>query len=440
MDIELSSSSYQPGGSSGFNPGSGIDPLSNGTLCLRDAALMQQLGVNTIRVYNLDPAINHDMCASIFNGVGIYMLIDVNSPLPKQSLDPGDLTGSYSDTYLNHIFAVVEAFQNYPNTLGFFGGNENMNTVGTGGTVPPYLRAVTRDLKNYIAKHSPRQIPVGYSAADVSQILTDSWAYLSCDIDGNTNDPSRSDFFGLNSYSWCGPTSPTANYYASSYDKLISTFGNTSIPLFFSEYGCNKVEPRVFDEVPVLYGNMTDVMSGGLVYEYYEETSNNFGLVAFYSNGTAQLLIDYENLQKQFNTLDVKALESMNSSATAIKSPSCSKSLISNTGFNNSFTLPSTPSGGQSLIDNGISNPNSGKLVTVTDTSVALPVYDVGGNLIKNLAIKLLPNDQSNAPNGATTTSSGTSPSTTKKGAADKTRVGLSVSLGMAIFLVYLLL
>lgn len=51
--------SYQPGGSAGFIAGSGVDPLSNGTLCLRDAALMQRLGINTIRVYNLDPSLNH---------------------------------------------------------------------------------------------------------------------------------------------------------------------------------------------------------------------------------------------------------------------------------------------------------------------------------------------------------------------------------------------
>ena len=441
MGLELINSSYQPGGSSGFNPGSGIDPLSNATLCLRDAALMQQLGVNTIRIYNLDPDINHDMCVSIFNGVGIYMLIDVNSPLPDQSLNPGDLSGSYSKTYLNHTFAVVEAFKNYPNILGFFGANEVMSAVGDGATSPPYLRAVTRDLKNYIAKNSPRQIPVGYSAADVSQILTDSWAYLSCDIDGNSNDPSRSDFFGLNSYSWCGPTSPTANYDASSYNILIDTFGNTTIPVFFSEYGCNKVEPRVFDEVPVLYGNMTSVMSGGLVYEYYQEASNNYGLVAFYSNGTAQLLIDYENLQKQFNTLDLKTLESMNSSATGIKSPECSSSLISNSGFNNSFVLPAVPDGVQDLIDNGVKTANQGKLVTVTDTAVTLPVYSVSGSLINNLAIKLIPNDESNEPNGATTTSSGASPSTTKKGAAGKVQPGLcGGAMGIVILLAFLLL
>ena len=116
---------YQPGGSSGFNGGS--DPLSNGTICLRDAALMQQLGVNTIRVYNLDPTVNHDECASVFNAVGIYMLLDVNSPLGGESLVPGaQLAGSYDAGYLQHIFAVVEAFKDYDNTLGFIGGNEDM--------------------------------------------------------------------------------------------------------------------------------------------------------------------------------------------------------------------------------------------------------------------------------------------------------------------------
>ena len=368
------------------------------------------------------------------------MLIDVNSPLPNQSLDPGNLAGSYSSTYLSHIFAIVEAFKNYPNTLGFFGGNEVMNTPGTGQTVPPYLRAVTRDLKDYIAKNSPRMIPVGYSAADVSEILTDSWAYLSCDINGDATDPSRIDFFGLNSYSWCGPTSSTANYQASSYDKLITDFGNTSIPIFFSEYGCNKVEPRVFDEVPVLYGNMTSVMSGGLVYEYYQETDNNFGLVTFYDNGTSQLLVDYDNLQKQYNSLDVKALESMNSSATNIQSPKCSSSLLTSGTFNSSFTLPSIPSGGQTLIDHGISNPPQGKLVQVTQDTVSLPVYSSSGTLLKDLAIKPLADDQSNTPDGSNTsggpsgTTTSATPSPSKKGAASRPTIGVSAMIVILAF------
>jgi len=129
---------YQPGGSSGFNPGS--DPLSDGAACLRDAALMQRLGINTIRVYNLDPGSNHDLCASIFNAVGIYMILDVNSPLPNQSLDRVSPWNSYNTAYLNRTFAIVEAFKNYPNTLLFFSGNEVINDIPSGGVTAPYIR------------------------------------------------------------------------------------------------------------------------------------------------------------------------------------------------------------------------------------------------------------------------------------------------------------
>lgn len=66
---------YQPGGSSGYDPARGKDPLSDADICLRDAALMQVLGINTIRVYNLNPDINHDECASIFNAVGFPRLL-----------------------------------------------------------------------------------------------------------------------------------------------------------------------------------------------------------------------------------------------------------------------------------------------------------------------------------------------------------------------------
>lgn len=101
---------------------------------------MAQFKVNTIRIYNLDPTLNHDLCASIFNRVGIYMLLDVNSPLAGESLDRGNPGESYNTDYLKRIFSIVEAFKGYPNTLGFFAGNEVINDGGSSSVVPPYLR------------------------------------------------------------------------------------------------------------------------------------------------------------------------------------------------------------------------------------------------------------------------------------------------------------
>ena len=103
--------------------------------------------VNTIRIYNLDPDASHDECVSIFNAAGIYMILDVNSPLPNQSLNRGTPWESYTSTYLNRTFAVVEAFKNFPNTLGFFSGNEVINQQSV-VQVPSYIRAVTRDIND----------------------------------------------------------------------------------------------------------------------------------------------------------------------------------------------------------------------------------------------------------------------------------------------------
>jgi hypothetical protein len=77
---------YQPGGSAGYDPKAGKDPLSDADTCLRDAALLQVMGVNAIRVYNLDPNLNHDECASIFNAVSCYVFPDISPPMASAAI------------------------------------------------------------------------------------------------------------------------------------------------------------------------------------------------------------------------------------------------------------------------------------------------------------------------------------------------------------------
>ncbi|KAK3681488.1 Glycolipid anchored surface protein 4 precursor [Vermiconidia calcicola] len=373
---------YQPGGQDAYGTGAG-DPLSNPKACLRDAALMQDMGINTIRIYNLDSSLNHDECVSIFNSVGIYMIIDVNSPLSGESIDRSDPSSSYHKGYLNHIFTVVEAFKDYPNTLGFFAGNEIINDIGTAKENPQYIRAVQRDLKNYIKNNANRAIPVGYSAADVREVLEDTWAYLQCQI-GSGVDMSRSDFFGLNSYSWCGDAS---SFTISEYDKLVLMFGNSTIPVFFSEYGCNDPQPRLFDEVPTLYGPQMTVMSGGLVYEWSQEPSD-YGLVQINDDGSIKLLADFNVLRDQYNSLDINLIRSENTTATSLTPPDCDSSLITEDGFSTNFNIPDTPPGGDELINNGIRNPPSGSIVEITETAVQVAVVQTDGSRVKNLQIR----------------------------------------------------
>ena len=279
---------------------------------------------------------------SIFNSVGIYVVLDVNSPNEGQHIDRSNPGSTYTKAYLEHVFTMIEAFKDYPNTLAFFSGNEIMDAIDTGERNPPYIRALTREMKSYIAEHANRTIPVGYSAADVRPILEDTWAYLSCDNSNKGNeDLSRSDFLGLNSYSWCGSD---ATFQTSGYDKLVEMFSNSTIPVFFSEYGCNEVQPRTFDEVPVLYGERMTVMSGGLIFEWTQE-SNNYGIVDAYPNGTVYLRGDYDALAEKYGQLNMTLIENHNTTATNLKAPKCSAGLIGDNGISKDFDLPSVPDG-----------------------------------------------------------------------------------------------
>ena len=59
-------------------------------------------------------------------------------------------------------------------------------------------------MKAYMAKQSKRQIPVGYSAADIVQNRVLLAEYLNCGDSSETID-----FYAFNSYEWCGNSSFT---------------------------------------------------------------------------------------------------------------------------------------------------------------------------------------------------------------------------------------
>lgn len=55
------------------------DPLIDSDQCARDAALMQDLGANSIRVYHVDASSDHSACMSTFADAGIYLLVDLDT-------------------------------------------------------------------------------------------------------------------------------------------------------------------------------------------------------------------------------------------------------------------------------------------------------------------------------------------------------------------------
>jgi 1,3-beta-glucanosyltransferase GAS1 len=67
------------------------DPLINTKQCQLDAASMQVLGANAIRVYHVDPAGDHTGCMSAFAAAGIYLFVDLetfNTAIDPVSFSP----------------------------------------------------------------------------------------------------------------------------------------------------------------------------------------------------------------------------------------------------------------------------------------------------------------------------------------------------------------
>jgi len=277
---------YQPGGAA-----DAADPLLDTEALDRDIESFKELGINTIRIYTIDNSANHDEAMAKLCEAGIYLALDANSP--KYSLNRADINSlhaSYNDVYLQSVFATIDAFSQYSNLLLFFSGNEVINARNNTNAAP-YIKAVTRDMKNYIRAQAPRAIPVGYSSADVAENIESQALYFACGDD----EIARSDFFAFNDYSWCDPSS----YEQSGWKTKVETYSNYSLPLFLSEFGCI-TNTREWNEIGALYdAKMTVAYSGGLAYEYTLE-ANGYGLVEEDSNGNVVPNDDFDRLKAKY--------------------------------------------------------------------------------------------------------------------------------------------
>jgi hypothetical protein len=153
---------------------------------------------------------------------GIYIVIDTDNA--QYSLNRDNPKESYNSVFLQSVFATMDEFAKYPNTLGFLSGNEVINNADNTDAAP-YIKATIRDMKNYLKSQNSRQIPIGYSAADVDanqQLLAE---YLNCGTSAGS--ASLTDFYSINDYSWCDPSS----FQTSGWDTLVANYSSYGLPL-----------------------------------------------------------------------------------------------------------------------------------------------------------------------------------------------------------------
>ncbi|KAF4589510.1 beta-1,3-glucanosyltransferase [Ophiocordyceps camponoti-floridani] len=311
------------------------DPLADEEKCKRDVPLLKELGTNMIRTYAIDPTKDHSKCMQLLQDAGIYVIADLSQPSMSINRDQPQWNTELFDRYQK----VVDELGRFSNVIGFFGGNEVSNNK-TNTEASAYVKAAIRDTKAYIkSKKDSRWMGVGYAANDDVDIRKEIADYFNC------GKPEESiDYWGYNIYSWCGKS----DMQKSGYSQQVKFFESYSVPVFFAEYGCNipgGAKNRVFDETAALYSDeMTKVMSGGIVYMYFQE-DNDYGLVKE-DGDKVEKLKDFDALKKQVLKADPKGVESSSYSPNN-KPQECPSPKLPNWKANSA--LPPTPD--QSLCD-----------------------------------------------------------------------------------------
>ncbi|KZP00750.1 carbohydrate-binding module family 43 protein [Calocera viscosa TUFC12733] len=307
-----------------------IDPLADAAGCARDIPYISSLKANAIRVYSVNSSMDHTACMNAFSTAGIYVILDLALPVTGSI---NRASPSWTTTLLDVYTDTIDAFVQYDNLLAVNIGNEVVNSDATTESAP-FIKAAARDIKAYLASKGSGAL-VGYASTDGSD-TTDDWRdplanYLACGSEATSLD-----LYGLNNYRWCG----AAGSFEGSWASTVAAFSNYPIPAYFSEYGCVADLPRLWNEVPVLYGSqMVGEWSGGLAFSYFPAVGG-YGLVNISSDNTTVITgSDWALLQSELS--NVTFINSPTSSSAQTTSPVACPG--QNSSFLASTTLPPTP-------------------------------------------------------------------------------------------------
>ncbi|EPQ28890.1 uncharacterized protein PFL1_03691 [Pseudozyma flocculosa PF-1] len=314
-------------------PDSYTDPLALPEACARDVANLRDLGVNTVRVYSVNSALDHDACMKSFSDAGIYVILELALPL-NGSINRAEPTWDVG--LLDLYITTIDAFAGYDNLLAVGLANEVV-TQSSNANAAPFIKAAARDIKAYLRAQGHDRILTSYASTDGASGL-DNWRdqlaqFLTCG-----SDDVSIDLYGLNSYAWCGNSS----YDASGYDSLVQEFSNLPVAAYLSEFGCVQGldgQPRPWTEVAsLLSAPMTDTFSGGIAFSYFpQDYGLDYGLVSVSGDSVTLRNPAWDNLKAAY----ARAAPPATSPSSAAPSfPACAEASDS---FPASPQLPPTP-------------------------------------------------------------------------------------------------
>ena len=247
-----------------------------------------KLEYNTVRIYEMDPAIDYSNFMNEAAELGVYVIVpltakDGHGVLSRDKAAPK----CYPRKLFRYGVSCLHNYMQYPNVVAGLLGNEVINTLES-WPAAPCVKAYGRDLKLYMkntmelegqrplpliyaAQHSG--IGAAYSADDVMKITMD---YLTCG-------EAAIDVFGVNIETWCSSQATfelDEDGEVGSYYSLYQSMNHSKIPLIFTEMGCShdyfdkdnglhdNYGSRDWKQVPIVLNEMVDTWSGFCAYAY----------------------------------------------------------------------------------------------------------------------------------------------------------------------------
>lgn len=346
-----------------YQPQDGVDPISDNNLATIQALLsadhgFSALGINCIRVCQVDPDSSHDQVMQALSDAGIYVLVGA---VNGETGIPRDATTVPPRT-VARVKAVADAFARYDNVLGLNISNELLDGSGDNDTLISIVRQVKVELQEYMAGKEYRAIPIGCALRDVPQYTFPASKAYAC---GSASQ--RMDFIGYNTYRWVVDNgSPPSAGTVNAYYLLYHQFKGFPVPVMITETGAGCSGGRDWSQVAYIFGQtdvsptppgpapapMSDAISGMFAFRYYNGPDEH-GLVKPLGSTQPTPMVTgefggFDDLRAAYNNVTT-----FPGSPNGVSTTACSGS--SSGGLAKDTTVTMT---------NSITNPVSGRNIT----------------------------------------------------------------------------
>jgi 1,3-beta-glucanosyltransferase GAS5 len=333
---------YYPRPNDGINDANNLDFFNSrySDIWQRDVAEFKELNINLIKLYAVDPSLDHDDFFCALRNAGIYVLIGLASDCANCAIINKESPDCYPGELKSRGEEIIRVFSKYSNVVGFSAGNEVAllsNAIKDPSYNAPCQKKFVRDMRAFVKNcmaEGMRHLPIGLSAPDLN--IEDNANYYNCLTDSE-DELEAVEWYGLNQYRYCdGSITDSSDIVG--YQELLLTFKSLQIPVpvIFTEMGCvDKSFPtvdgyegqRTFLDIETLFQEQyLREFAGGVVFEYSTEKAlsaapwpfnetlgGNFGVVYFSPEDCNDINIpcevvrfpQFENLAERYGAVSV---------------------------------------------------------------------------------------------------------------------------------------